>query len=49
MINAGCIEAATISGMLAAESILKGNEEQLPVPIIGRAIDEEAKSHEPSV
>jgi len=37
VINAGCIEAATISGMLAAEAILRSNEDELPVPIIGRA------------
>jgi uncharacterized protein with NAD-binding domain and iron-sulfur cluster len=38
VINAGCVEAATISGMLAAEALLQrlGIGEELPVPIIGR-------------
>jgi uncharacterized protein with NAD-binding domain and iron-sulfur cluster len=36
VINAGCVEAATISGMLAAEAILQRLESELPVPIIGR-------------
>lgn len=35
VINAGCVEAATISGMLAAEAILKENKQKLPVPVIG--------------
>jgi uncharacterized protein with NAD-binding domain and iron-sulfur cluster len=37
VINAGCVEAATISGMLAAEAILQSHGSELPVPIIGRA------------
>jgi uncharacterized protein with NAD-binding domain and iron-sulfur cluster len=36
VINAGCVEAATISGMLAAEAILQRLGSELPVPIIGR-------------
>lgn len=36
VINAGCVEAATISGMLAAEAILQRHGSKLPVPIIGR-------------
>jgi uncharacterized protein with NAD-binding domain and iron-sulfur cluster len=36
VINAGCVEAATISGMLAAEAILQRHGSELPVPIIGR-------------
>jgi uncharacterized protein with NAD-binding domain and iron-sulfur cluster len=37
VINAGCVEAATISGMLAAEAILQRHKSELPVPIIGRS------------
>lgn len=37
VINAGCVEAATISGMLAAEAILQRHGIELPVPIIGRS------------
>ena len=37
VINAGCVEAATISGMLAAEAILQRLGSELPVPVIGRS------------
>jgi hypothetical protein len=36
VINAGCVEAATISGMTAAEAILQRLGLDLPVPVIGR-------------
>jgi uncharacterized protein with NAD-binding domain and iron-sulfur cluster len=36
VINAGCVEAATISGMTAAEVILQRLGTALPVPVIGR-------------
>jgi uncharacterized protein with NAD-binding domain and iron-sulfur cluster len=36
VINAGCVEAATISGMTAAEAILQRLGTALPVPVIGR-------------
>jgi uncharacterized protein with NAD-binding domain and iron-sulfur cluster len=39
VINAGCVEAATISGMLAAEAIFGREEIEFSVPIIGRAAE----------
>ncbi|WP_433364760.1 NAD(P)-binding protein [Actinoplanes sp. CA-142083] len=44
VINAGCVEAATISGMLAAEAIMG----RLPVPIIGRSHVKEGDGHVPT-
>jgi len=45
VINAGCVEAATISGMLAAEAILRHHGRDLPVPIIGRAVGQRGTDH----
>ena len=44
VINAGCVEAATISGMLAAEAILHRLGSELPVPVMAGQVPRRERS-----